>query len=88
MAIVSAKMQDLTRIVEDTRRLGDVETKVDEVEVYMKDNLTKQKFDLIKLTTKLKVQQLMIEAIPKKTPEDDPEYKPFNNFEKLVIGKR
>jgi len=53
MAEVSAKMQDLTRIVEDTRRLADVETKVDEVEVYMKENLTKQKTDLIGLTTKL-----------------------------------
>jgi len=60
MLEVADKMMELTRIVEDTRRLADVETKVDEVEVYMKDNLTKQKTDLIGLTTKLQIQQLMI----------------------------
>ena len=55
MSEVSSKMMDLTRIVEDTRRLSDIESKVDDVEINTKNSLTKLRTEIVALTTKLQI---------------------------------
>lgn len=46
MVEISEKMDELTRIVTDTRRLEDIEVRVDENETYAKDNLASNKKDI------------------------------------------
>ena len=53
---VTKKVESLERIVTDTRRLSDLETRVDDNEKYAEDGIHKCKTDIISITSKLKIQ--------------------------------
>ena len=53
---ISVKMDELTRIVTDTRRLQDLETRVDENEQYAKENIQINKKDIFAIFAKMKIQ--------------------------------
>ena len=53
---VTKKVESLERIVTDTRRLSDLETRVDDNEKYSADGIQKCKTDIISIMSKLKIQ--------------------------------
>lgn len=52
----SEKLVSLERIVTDTRRLTDLETRVDDNEKFSADGIHKNKTDIINIMSKLKIQ--------------------------------
>ena len=56
MSEISVKMDGLTRIVTDTRRLQDLEARVDENEQYAKENIQINKKDIFAIFAKMKIQ--------------------------------
>jgi hypothetical protein len=53
---VNKKLTALERIVTDTRRLTDIETRVDDNEKYAAEGIQKCKTDVIAIISKLKIQ--------------------------------
>ena len=53
---LTEKLVSLERIVTDTRRLTDLETRVDDNEKYSADGIQKCKTDIISIMSKLKIQ--------------------------------
>jgi hypothetical protein len=88
MVEITEKMDELTRIVTDTRRLEDLEARVDENEKYARENITQSKKDIYQIMSGMKIQQLMIQAVPKPKAADDEEYPAYENFHQMVkIGE-
>lgn len=55
LGTVTDKLTELERIVTDTRRLGDLETRVDDNEKFANDGIHKNKTDIVAIMSKLKI---------------------------------
>lgn len=74
--------------VEDTTRYDNLEGRVEELEILFKKFHGKIDQEVVSLYAKMKIQQLMIQAVPKPKPADDPQFPEYDNLHKLVIGKK
>ena len=81
-----AEIEILKDKVDDTSKYDNLDGRVEELEILFKKFHGKIDQEVVSLYAKMKIQQLMIQAVPKPKPADDPQFSEYDNLHKLVIG--
>ena len=82
-----AEIEILKDKVDDTSKYDNLDGRVEELEILFKKFHGKIDQEVVSLYAKMKIQQLMIQAVPKPKPADDPQFPEYDNLHKLVKAR-